>query len=143
MYHALNTPELGKLEMVEVYNYYDIPILFSCKNAASQFFIVFFADRLPDYDVWLYVEVSVVRLNLIRSGKIDLFDTFSKPELGRLLKVTIPNNDSTEFSSEFICPTELSEDLLPPVNDCLNIETTDKVVKIEHKSLNLEEITQD
>ncbi len=122
MYHALNIPELGKLEMVEVYNYYDIPILFSCKNAASQLYIVFFADRLPDHDVWLYAEVSIARLNLIRAGKIDLFDTFSKPEMDRLLKVIIPTNNSVVFSSEFILPSELSEDILPPVNDYLDIE---------------------
>ena len=124
MYHALNIPELGKLEMVEVYNYYDIPILFSCKNAASQLYIAFFADRLLDHDVWLYAEVSITRLNLIRSGKIDLFDTFSKPEMDRLLKVIIPTNNSVEFSSEFILPSELSEDILPPVNDYLDIEYT-------------------
>ena len=124
MYHALNIPELGKLEMVEVYNYYDIPILFSCKNAASQLYIVFFADRLPDHDVWLYAEVSITRLNLIRAGKIDLFDTFSKPEMDRLLKVIIPSNNSVEFSSEFILPSELSEDIFPPVNDYLDIEYT-------------------
>ena len=124
MYHALNIPELGKLEMVEVYNYYDIPILFLCKNAASQLYIVFFADRLPDHDVWLYAEVSITRLNLIRAGKIDLFDTFSKPEMDRLLKVIIPSNNSVEFSSEFILPSELSEDIFPPVNDYLDIEYT-------------------
>ncbi len=124
MYHALNTPELGKLEMVEVYNYYDIPILFLCENAASQLYIVFFADRLPDHDVWLYAEVSIARLNLIRAGKIDLFDTFSKPEMDRLLKVIIPSNNSVEFSSEFILPSELSEDIFPPVNDYLDIEYT-------------------
>ncbi len=129
MYHALNTPELGKLEMVEVYNYYDIPILFSCKNAASQLYIVYFADRLPDYDMWLYAEVSIARFNLIRAGKIDLFDTFFKPEMGRLLKVTIPNNNSVEFSSEFIFPSELSEDIFPPVNDYLDIEYTPYVLQ--------------
>ena len=130
MYHAMNTPELGKLEMVEIYNYYDFPILFSCKNAASQLYIVFFADRLPDHDVWLYAEVSIPRFNLIRAGKIDLFDTFSKPEMDRLLKVIIPSNNSVEFSSEFILPSELSEDMFPPVNDYLNIEYTPYVPQI-------------
>ena len=78
MYHTLNTRQTGELEIVEVYDYYDFPILFSCKNKidTSQFYMVFYADRLPDFDMWLYVEVSLDQLNLIRSSIINLNDTF-------------------------------------------------------------------
>ena len=123
MNHA-NILEIDKLEVIEVYDYYDFPLLFSCKNAASQIYIAFIADELPEYEMWLYVEVSAARFNLIRSGKIDLFDTFTKPEMDRLIKVIVPRNNSVNFSSVEVSLSDLPNDIFPPVNDYLDIEYT-------------------
>lgn len=38
MVNILNIPELGKLEIVEIYEYYDQPVLYSCKNAMGHFY---------------------------------------------------------------------------------------------------------
>lgn len=119
-----NILEIDKLEVIEVYDYYDFPLLFSCKNAAAQIYIAFIADELPEYEMWLYVEVSSARFNLIRSGKIDLFDTFTKPEMERLIKVIVPRNNSVNFSSVEVSPSDLPNDIFPPVNDYLDIEYT-------------------
>jgi hypothetical protein len=124
MSNILNIPELGELEIVEIYDYFNVPILFSCRNAASHLYIVLFADYLPEYETWLYVEVSLMRLNLIRSGKVNLHDTFSKPEMGRLLKAMIPHNNSGELNSEYITPDQLHSDVFPPVNEYLNLGDT-------------------
>ena len=123
MNHA-NILEIDKLEVIEVYDYYDFPLLFSCKNAAAQIYIAFIADELPEYKMWLYVEVSSARFNLIRSGEIDLFDTFTKPEMDRLIKVIVPRNNSANFSSVEVSPSDLPNDIFPPVNDYLDIEYT-------------------
>ena len=32
MYNILNNPQLGELEIIEVYEYFNMPLLFSCKN---------------------------------------------------------------------------------------------------------------
>ena len=124
MNHTINILEIDKLEVIEVYDYYDFPLLFSCKNAVDQIYIAFIADELPEYEVWLYVEVSFARFNLVRSGKIDLFDTFTKPEMGRLIKVIVPRNNSVNFSSVEVSPSDLPNDIFPPVNDYLDIEYT-------------------
>ncbi|MDE0482371.1 MAG: hypothetical protein OXI67_07345 [Candidatus Poribacteria bacterium] len=130
MYHTLNTPQTGILEVIEEYDYYDFPTLFSCKSKETiqddepQLYMVLFADRSDDYDVWLYAEVTLDYLNLIRSAKVSLHDTFASPEKDRILKVDIPRNSSVEYNSNFILPSELSEDILPTVNDFLDIEYT-------------------
>ena len=129
MSDILNIPELGELEIVEIYDYYNVPILFSCRNSASHLYIVIFADHLPEYEMWLYAEVSLTRLNLIRSGVVNLHDAFSKPEMGRLLKAMIPHSNSAEFNSEYITPDQLHSDVFPPISKYLNLGDTPLVVQ--------------
>ena len=124
MSNILNIPELGELEIVEIYDYFNVPILFSCRNSVSHLYIVIFADHSPEYETWLYAEVSLTRLNLIRSGVVDLHDAFSKPEMGRLLKAMIPHGNSAEFNSEYVTPDQLHSDVFPPVNEYLNLGDT-------------------
>ena len=124
MSDILNIPELGELEIVEIYDYYNVPILFSCRNSASHLYIVIFADHLSEYEMWLYAEVSLTRLNLIRSGVVNLHDAFSKPEMGRLLKAMIPHSNSAEFNSEYITPDQLHSNVFPPISKYLNLGDT-------------------
>ena len=42
MFDILNVPELGNLEIVEIYDYHNMPILFSCQNSVAQLYMVFF-----------------------------------------------------------------------------------------------------
>ena len=116
MYNILNNPQLGELEIIEVYEYFNMPLLFSCKNLVSSFYIALCADDLPEHDMWLYTEVSLKRLNLIRSALDSVYNAFAKPEMGRLLKVTIPHNNSATFNSEYVTPSELDENVFPPVS---------------------------
>ncbi len=129
MSDILTIPELGELEILEIYDYFNVPILFSCRNSVSHLYIVLFADHLPEYEMWLYAEVSLTRLNLIRSGKVNLHDAFSKPEMGRLLKAMIPHNNSGELNSKYITPDQLHSDVFPPVDEYLNLGGTPLVVQ--------------
>ena len=132
MSNILNIPELGELEIVEVYDYFNVPILFSCRNSVSHLYIVLFADHSPEYETWLYVEVSLMRLNLIRSGKVNLHDAFSKPEMGRLLKAMIPHSNSMEFNSEYVTPDQLHSDVFPPVDEYLNLGSCTATGNLDH-----------
>lgn len=116
MYNILNNPQIGELEIIEVYEYFNMPLLFSCKNLVSSFYIALCADELPEHEMWLYTEVSLKRLNLIRSALDSVYNAFAKPEMGRLLKVTIPHNNSATFNSEYVTPNELNENVFPPVS---------------------------
>lgn len=63
MSDILNIPELGELEIVEVYDYFNVPILFSCRNSVSHLYIVIFADHSPEYETWLSEYVTPDQLH--------------------------------------------------------------------------------
>lgn len=123
MADILNIPGLGKLEIVEVYIYYDQPVLFSCKNAAGHLYLVLAADENDQYETWLYAAVSVERLNHIRSGAIDLHDAFADTEDGFLLQVIAPYDDQIPFRPEPIQSNRISEEMLPIPGERLNLKT--------------------
>ena len=123
MADILNITGLGRLEIVETYVYYDQPVLFSCKSAAGHFYLGVATDKNDEHETWLYVEVSVERLNLIRSGAIDLHDAFAEPEDGFLLQEIIPYDDQTQPRMESIQPDQISEDMLPTPGESLDLET--------------------
>ena len=121
MVNTLNVPDLGRLEIVETYAYYDEPVLFSCKNAAGQFYLVVAADENDQYETWLYAKVSIERLNLIRSDIIDLHDAFADTEDGSVLQVKF-SYDQTEPRIESIQSNKISEDMLPIPGEYLELE---------------------
>ena len=123
MFDTRNIPSLGRLEIVETYAYYDQPVLFSCKNAAGHLYLVVAADENDQYETWLYAEVSVERLNLIRSGAIDLHDAFADPEGSRLFQVRSPYDTPASPQIESIEANRIPEDMLPLPGECLNLET--------------------
>ena len=123
MADILNISELDKLEIIEIYDYYDQPILFACKNAAGPLHLVVAADEDEQHETWLYVEVSIERLNLIRSGTIDLHDAFAYPENGCLFQVRFPYDNPTSPQIESIEASRVPEDILPTPGESLELET--------------------
>ena len=123
MVDVLNIPELGKLEIVEVYEYYDQPVLYSCKNASGHFYFVVAAAEDDHFLTWLCVAVSTERLNLIRSGKIDLHDAFADSENPYAIQVKVPYKEHASVQTDFIQSNQISENMLPMPGECLDIKT--------------------
>lgn len=123
MADILNISDLGSLEIIEIYDYYDQPILFACKNAAGHLYLVVAADEDEQHETWLYMEISVERLNLIRSGAIDLHDAFVYPESDCLFQVRFPYDNSTSPQIESIEANQVPKDMLPTPGESLNLET--------------------
>ena len=122
MLDILNIPELGKLEIVEVYEYYDQPVLYSCKNAAGHFYLVVAAAEDAKFLTWLCVAVSTERLNLIRSGKIDLHDAFADSENPYAIQVKVPYEEHAPIQTDFIQSNQIPENTLPIPGECLDLE---------------------
>ena len=123
MADILNIPNLGKLEIVETYAYYDQPVLFSCKNAAGHLYLVVAADENDQCDTWLYAGVSPERLNHIRSGAIDLHGAFANPEGGFLLQVMVSYDGQTPLRTQLVEPNQISEDMFPIPGERLDLKT--------------------
>ena len=123
MLDILNIPELGKLEIVEVYEYYDQPVLYSCKNASRHFYLVVAAAEDAQFLTWLCVAVSTDRLNLIRSGEIDLHDAFADSENPYAIQVKVPYKEHASIQTDFVQSNQIPEDMLPMPGECLDLET--------------------
>ena len=119
----LNIAELGKLEIIEIYDYYDQPILFACKNAAGHLHLVVAADENDHYETWIYARVSAERLNLIRSGIIDLHDAFADSENGHLLQVKFSYNNPALPQIQHLESNQIPKDILPTPGERLELET--------------------
>lgn len=122
MADILNIPKLGRLEIVEIYDYYDQPVLFSCKNTLGDLYLVVAADENVQYETWLYAQVSVDRLNLIQSDTIDLHDAFADTEDGFVLQVKFPYDETLPLT-ELVKSNQISEDMLPDPGEFLDIES--------------------
>ena len=143
MLDILNIPELGKLEIIEVYEYYDQPVLYSCKNASGHFYLVVAAAEDAQFLTWLCVAASTERLNLIRSGKIDLHDAFADSENPYAIQVKVPYEEHASVQTDFIQSNQIPEDMLPIPGECLDLETeilpvlsdTEEIVKFRKQEI--------
>ena len=143
MLDILNIPELGKLEIIEVYEYYDQPVLYSCKNASGHFYLVVAAAEDAQFLTWLCVAASTERLNLIRSGKIDLHDAFVDSENPYAIQVRVPYEEHASVQTDFIQSNQIPEDMLPMPGECLDLETeilpvlsdTEEIVKFRKQEI--------
>jgi hypothetical protein len=114
--------EIGQLEIIEVYEFIDKPVLFACRNGSDQIFIAVLTDENDSLTTWLYVSLSRRRFELMRSGGLDLHDAFALSEDGfvRAVNVDKINNESI---IELIQTSQLSDDDLPLAGEFLKIPT--------------------
>ena len=122
MFDTLNIPSLGRLEIVETYAYYDQPVLFSSKDSAGHLYLVVAADENDQYETWLYAKVSVERLNLVRSGAVDLHDAFADPEDAHLFQVKFSYDTFTSPEVESVEANQVPEDMFPLPGECLDLK---------------------
>lgn len=108
--------QLGKLELIEVYEYYDTPCLFSCRNASGQLFISILFEQEKRLEKWLYASISQRRFENIRAGLIDIRNAFLNSENGFVYEVIINLDDSPD-RVEIIWCENLIDDWLPMPNE--------------------------
>ena len=108
--------ELGKLKIVEVYDYHEGPKFFCAQNQFRQLMIVYWVDHNDSDDAygWLYLYISEEKLNKLRRGQLSVREVYKNPEQGLYLVYTFPehSNDTIKYHSE----GEISNNLLPPAD---------------------------
>jgi hypothetical protein len=114
---------LGKLVLVEIYEYYDRPVLFACRNSIDTLYLTVLIEESQNSDTWLFCGLSQTRFQAVRSGGIDLHDAFANPEDGAVIKIQIPTNNSELTEIQIIPTEEIPEKYLPLAGECLNLET--------------------
>jgi hypothetical protein len=112
----------GELELIEVFEYYDGPKLFACRNLVGQILFALWNGSDRDNDSYWIVSVSNERFSMIRSGGIGLDRAFLEPELGFVYwcLVTAANGDTRVA---LILPQQLDRELLPEPGQFLKLKT--------------------
>ena len=110
-------PELGSLRIIEVFDDFDGPRLFSCRDAAGRLYLALSVEDSRTSQTWLYVAVSDTRYSDLEAGRIDLRDAFLASEDGAVWRVTIPSIGESEV--ERLAATDMRSDWLPEPGELL------------------------
>jgi len=109
---------LGRLKTLEVYEYYDIPRLFSCRNGSGQHYLALSIDEEDFSQTWLYVALSQERFQKLRLGQLELRDAYLDAEDQMVFKV-ITYQESHDMLERVDC-TDIPEDWLPLAGEVLS-----------------------
>ena len=107
MFHLPKDTLLGHLRIENIFQFYDIPRLFTCSNRSNTKFLA--TSILDDYETfnWLYLPISTDRLStLIKKGML-LKQAFCDPEDGYLYSV----------ESDFFGKSKIERILAEQIND--------------------------
>lgn len=124
---------LGELSYLEIYDFVDLPALFTCFNKAGQAYLAVWIDENSQQTEWLYVPISVRRLLDLRTGKLDLHEAFRYPEDDYVFVVTMPNYAEEDLVHE-LAAERLSADSLPARHSY--IEDVSNLPRIEWGNIN-------
>ena len=107
------------LTPVEVFDYYDGPRFYSCRDVVGQLYLVYWADESQVGTSWLYVRISHERYAALKRGDVAIAYALSKPEDDTALIVL---SGAQEFIVEQLTPAEIEHDWLPDPQDRLAID---------------------
>ena len=114
-------PEIGTLEIIEVYEYFDGPCLFAAQNECDQLFLVALAEDERHLRRWLIVPMSKRRYEHVRSGGVDLHDAFAAAEGGYVYFLCVPTEGDPQ--GEWRNVETLVDDELPLPGEVLDLDT--------------------
>lgn len=100
---------LGNLEYLEIYEYYDAPLLFSALSDTGVIYLAMWFEELRYGQEFLYMTISEARLGELKRKELDVFSAFRNPEKEiyrvRALSMYRPDESVT------ICVDEIKNDL--------------------------------
>jgi hypothetical protein len=116
-----NTP-LGFLEIKDIFEYFDFPRLFTCKNKSNSIFLAVSTYDDSETFEWLYLPTSPDRIKSLIDQKISLNEAFTNPEDGYLLKVISDFLGNSKF--EYLFPEQVPLTDLPSAGAMLSSTET-------------------
>lgn len=122
---------LGQLEIIKVYDFYDKPVLFSCKNKSGLIFIVICVDSSDFAEIWLYAPMSSSRFQSIVQGRVELRDIFIEPEDGFVYQVEIPYEDEVNVIVKTVDCNEIPDEYLPELGQVIQYDDSNEYSNIE------------
>ncbi len=121
-------PGIGDLRIVEVYEYYDGPVLFASRNTRDELFLVSLCHDGQPAQEWFVVPTSRRRHQHIRSGGIDLYTAFKAVEGGHVLRIIVPR-DGSKPTHRWVQASVLDDAELPLAGERLDLPTETLVAR--------------
>jgi hypothetical protein len=114
------SPILGALTIQEVFVFYDIPLLFSCKDQSGQIYIVVsLEDKGPKHE-WLYSPVTSETMHLLRKGEIDFYSCFRSAQNNFVYRIITEYNGPDEVLP--LALSDVPDDWLPGKGEGIDID---------------------
>jgi hypothetical protein len=107
------------LSIVEVFDAYDGPRLFSARDAAGVLYLALWVDDMEDESIWLYLPLSASRMAELQQGQLDLRSAFLAPEMNTVFRVRESARGGMR-TSETLPPTAIPHDELPTPGEYLH-----------------------
>ena len=109
--------QLGRLEYLEIFTYYDRPCLFSCRNEARQIYLAVWVDEVNTHNRWIYAPISPYGLDRLKKSCVDIRSAFTHTCSGYVYDVKISQRNIC--CVEYLCCSDLTDDLLPVAGEFL------------------------
>lgn len=122
MFRLPKETPLGELTIVETFEFFDFPRLFSAKSLTGGLYLGLSIFDGDDNLEWLYLNISPERARRLVCKEISLHEAFINPENKYLLKVVTFFNGEDNF--EYVFPEQLSEESLPLNDAFIEVQTT-------------------
>lgn len=114
---------LGSLEVVEIFDFYGEPLLFSCVNERDNLFVGLLAEREQARRMWLYAPISRRRLDALRGGQLTTYDLFRGVEGSFVARALLDR--AAAWTLEWIRAADVEDRHLPEPGVLLKVETDD------------------
>jgi len=140
----ISKTKLGNLKLLKTYEYFDEPLLFSCKNEKEEIYIFTLTD--DDYEkserLWLGVLISESRLLMAEDNDLSLYHLYTLPENKLIVFVYASRVNNIEPNVQFVTASRVDDDLLPDKRAALTtiLEKVDDDTIAEEKILSLKRI---
>lgn len=112
---------IGSHRIIEVYEFYDAPVLFATISDDGAVCLNVLLDDSDDAQAWLCAPMSANRFELVRSGDIDLRSAFSATESGDIFVLAVSRTDAPSVVQRSC--VELTDKELPESGERLKVET--------------------
>lgn len=113
---------LTGLDPVEVFDFYDGPRFYSCRDSVGQLYVVYWVDEDPEGASWLYLRVSPERYTSLKQGNVSIAYALSHPEEGTAFVVRTLGSETSPSVTE-VQPKDIDSDWLPPEFERLNLSS--------------------
>ncbi|TXL62664.1 DUF6575 domain-containing protein [Zeimonas arvi] len=111
---------LPQLSPLEVFDVYDGPRFYSCRDAAGQIFLVYWIDETEARTTWLYLRVSQERYTSLKRGVMSVASVLAEPEEGCAYVV---HSSPAGPTVEEIRTAQIDPEWLPPADERLSLTT--------------------